>query len=164
MGYQCMLLLSLSNFKTRPVFFFPSVFICMDVCVFACTGWFGVSYHGHSHPGVSEVRVRQAQWSQRSPGNCLIGEAFLTWVWTHTLKIIILDTSFFLSNFTFLRRVILSHISCHVCLFVLVHFSKCLGSFLSVYWLFLFPQAFCSAFFFSIICIILLNSSQFGVF
>lgn len=133
--------------KTRPVFFFPSVFMCMDVCVFACTGWFGVSYHGYSHPGVSEVRVRPAQWSQRSPGNCLIGEAFLTWVWTHTFKIIILDSS--LVYFFFL---ILHFYGVWFCLISLV-MCVCFSTFLSrqfsfsVLACFLFPQAFCSAFF-----------------
>ena len=57
---------------------------CMCVCMCACTGRFRVSHHGCGHPGVPEVRVRPTEWSQRSPGNCLTGETFLTWVRTHT--------------------------------------------------------------------------------
>lgn len=53
------------------------------MCVSVCTGWFGVSHYGCSHTGLPEVRVRAAQRSQGSFGNCLIGETFPTWVCTH---------------------------------------------------------------------------------
>lgn len=58
------------------LFFLFVIFVCM--CVYGCTGWFGVSHYGRGHPGLPEVGVRPAQRSQRSLGNCLTGETFPT--------------------------------------------------------------------------------------
>lgn len=81
--------------EIRIQIWFSLLFLCFCLClpaclcmyawmnVSVCTGWFGVSHYGCSHTGLPEVRVRAAQRSQGSFGNCLIGETFPTWVCTH---------------------------------------------------------------------------------
>lgn len=67
---------------------YPCLHTGLHECVCACTGGFGVSHHGCGHPGLPEVGVGPTQWSQRSPGNCLIGETFPTWVYTLTASVL----------------------------------------------------------------------------